>query len=331
MLCLCVSVGTLLLQSLWVPGEESEVMQAGRSPDEQGLNHVLKEEVEISSLRQDQQGLVQSVEEQLKRISQKIDQLSLHHHQHHHAHHEEESSPGPQESCHMTFDPGYPTCSEKVEFLRMRWQMDPCYAFYGVDGTTCSILAYLSQVEDFCPPPRPGRKHSVLPWQQTKRPYTEKAEVRTTLSLLYEMVSSSRGPALGFVRSRVEHMSQEWIQAGLRMRQSSNHTSSPQMKVLLYPGILAGSAGQQFGSMVEKGGPLGELVQWADLSACLTILGHNLTLSTSQDHLHSLIGAAPGRGSCPIQRPLPFDLIYTDYHGLAHLQGAMGLAFQHYQ
>lgn len=45
----------------------------------------------------------------------------------------------------------------------------------------------------------------------------------------------------------------------------------------------------------------------------------------------SLIGAAPGRGSCPIQRPLTFDLIYTDYHGLAHLQGAMGLAFQHYQ
>lgn len=57
-------------------------------------------------------------------------------------------------------------------------------------------------------------------------------------------------------------------------------------QVLLYPGVLAGSAGQQFGSMVEKGGPLGELVQWADLSACLTILGHNLTLSTSQDHLH---------------------------------------------
>lgn len=45
----------------------------------------------------------------------------------------------------------------------------------------------------------------------------------------------------------------------------------------------------------------------------------------------SLIGAAPGRGSCPIQRPLTFDLIYTDYHGLAHLHGAMGLAFLHYQ
>lgn len=45
----------------------------------------------------------------------------------------------------------------------------------------------------------------------------------------------------------------------------------------------------------------------------------------------SLVGAAPGRGSCPIQRPLTFDLIYTDYHGLAHLHAAMGLAFTHYQ
>lgn len=57
-------------------------------------------------------------------------------------------------------------------------------------------------------------------------------------------------------------------------------------QVLLYPGILAGSMGQRFESMVERGGPRGELVQWADLSACLTILGQNLTFSTSQHHLH---------------------------------------------
>ncbi|XP_059892565.1 alpha-1,6-mannosylglycoprotein 6-beta-N-acetylglucosaminyltransferase B-like [Gadus macrocephalus] len=365
LICLCVSVGTLLLQSLWVPGEESEVTPAGRSPEEQaqrgpvhgswrggpGVGRLalrlealsaqlqrLSQERDapntdpqhlhllVQSLRQDQQGLVQSVEEQLKRISQKIDQLSLHHR----LHQEEEPPPGPLESCSVTLDPRYPACSEKVEFLRVRWQLDPCYAFYGVDGTTCSILTYLSQVEDFCPL-RLGRNQSVLPWQHTGRSKTEKAEIRTTLSSLYEEIGSSRGPALGFVRSRVEQMSREWIQAGLRMKQSSNNTASPQMKVLLYPGVLAGPAGQRFGSMVERGGPLGELVQWADLSACLTILGHNLTLSTSRDHLHSLIGAAPGGGSCPIQRPLPFDLIYTDYHGLAHLQGAMGLTFQHYQ
>lgn len=58
--------------------------------------------------------------------------------------------------------------------------------------------------------------------------------------------------------------------------------------MLLYPGALAGSVGQHFESMVETGGPLGELVQWADLSACLTILGHKLTFSTSQQQLQRL-------------------------------------------
>lgn len=58
--------------------------------------------------------------------------------------------------------------------------------------------------------------------------------------------------------------------------------------MLLYPGALAGSVGQRFEALVERGGPLGELVQWADLSACLTILGHNLTFSTSQQQLHRL-------------------------------------------
>ncbi|KAM4624498.1 alpha-1,6-mannosylglycoprotein 6-beta-N-acetylglucosaminyltransferase B-like [Polymixia lowei] len=360
-LCLCLSVVTLVLQSLWVPAEMSRAEPAGRLPEEEGrrgssvrrlslrvealssqLQRLTRERDEpqpdnlsalLQSLRQDQEGLVRSVEGELRRMSQKLDQLSSHHHHLHQSpppNDDGRPNTGPGEECDVPVDPGYPVCADKVEFLQARWQSDPCYAFYGVDGTTCSMLTYLSQIEDFCPP-RPGRNHSALPWHQRAPPYTEKAEPRTSLSPLYDAISRSRGPAVEFIRSRVERMSDLWTQAGLRMRMKSNTTASRQMKVLLYPGVLAGGAGQRFGSMVERGGPLGELVQWADLSACLTILGHNVTLSTSQNHLHSLIGAAPGRGSCPIQSPLTFDLIYTDYHGLAHLQGAMGLAFQYYQ
>lgn len=36
--------------------------------------------------------------------------------------------------------------------MRSRWTSDPCYAFYGVDGSECSFLIYLSEVEWFCPP-----------------------------------------------------------------------------------------------------------------------------------------------------------------------------------
>ncbi|XP_035521951.1 alpha-1,6-mannosylglycoprotein 6-beta-N-acetylglucosaminyltransferase B-like [Morone saxatilis] len=362
-LCLCMSVLTLLLQSLWVPLEMPRDEPAGRSPEEQGqrglgfrrlalrlealstqvqrlsrerdVTQLTREDLSLllQSFRQDQQGLARLVERELKRVSQRLDQLSRHHHHQSHT-----PSPyddlrlhtGPNEKCEVPMDPAYPVCAEKVEFLRAHWQSDPCYAFYGVDGTTCSILTYLRQIEDFCPP-HLGRNHSTLPWHQKPLSYTDKAEIRTTLSPLYEVISNNSGPAINFIRSRVERMSERWIQAGLRMRQSSNKTISTQMRVLLYPGALAGNVGQRFEAMVETGGPLGELVQWADLSACLTILGHNLTFSTSQHQLHSLIGAAPGRGSCPIQRPLTFDLIYTDYHGLAHLHAAMGLAFLHYQ
>ncbi|XP_049419527.1 alpha-1,6-mannosylglycoprotein 6-beta-N-acetylglucosaminyltransferase B-like [Epinephelus fuscoguttatus] len=364
-LCLCLSLSTLLLQSLWVPIEMTRDEPAGRSPEEQGqrgpgfrrlalrleaLNtqvqrlsrerdatQLTKDDLSLllQSFRQDQQGLARLVERELKRVSQRLDQLTRHQHHHHQSH---TPSPhdhlglhtGPNERCEVPMDPAYPVCAEKVEFLRAHWQSDSCYAFYGVDGTTCSILTYLSQIEDFCPP-RLGRNHSALPWHQKPPSHTQKAEIHTTLSPLYEVISNSSGPAVNFIRSRVERMSERWIQAALRMRQSSNRTVSTQMRVLLYPGALAGSVGQRFEALVERGGPLGELVQWADLGACLTILGHNLTFSTSQQQLHSLVGAAPGQGSCPIQRPLTFDLIYTDYHGLAHLQGAMGLAFLHYQ
>ncbi|XP_041672349.1 alpha-1,6-mannosylglycoprotein 6-beta-N-acetylglucosaminyltransferase B-like [Cheilinus undulatus] len=360
-LCLCLSVLTLLLQSLWVPVEMTRDEPAGRSPEEQGqrgLNFrklalrlealstqvqrlsrerdVTKDDLSLllQSFRENQQGLARLVERELKRVSQRLDQLSRHHHLHEShmptTHDDLRPHTRPSEKCEVPVDPAYPLCAEKVEFLQARWQADPCYAFYGVDGTICSILTYLSQIEDFCPP-RLGRNSSVLPWHQKPRSYIEKAEIRTALTPLYEVISDSSSPAVSFIQSRVERMSDRWIQAGLRMRQSKNKTVSNRMRVLLYPGTLSGSVGQRFEALVNRGGPLGELVQWADLSACLTILGHNLTFSTSQEQLHSLIGAAPGKGSCPIQRPLIFDLIYTDYHGLSHLQGAMGLAFLHYK
>lgn len=38
-----------------------------------------------------------------------------------------------------------------LQWMRARWTSDPCYAFYGVDGSDCSFLVYLSEVEWFCP------------------------------------------------------------------------------------------------------------------------------------------------------------------------------------
>ncbi|KAK7919715.1 hypothetical protein WMY93_010999 [Mugilogobius chulae] len=356
LLCLSMSVLTLMMQSFWIPvemtlDESTGKTVEGQSPGFRSLALQLKDlnsrvnkltkdrdgskddlSMLLNSFRRDHQGLARLVEKEMKRVSQKIERLSRRHDQlqdtafsqdQHKTHTE------PSDICTVPSDPAYPLCAEKMEFLRLHWKTDPCYAFYGVDGSTCSLLKYLSQTEDFCPP-QAGHNTSVPAWHQRPQSHPQKAEVRNSLALLYESIQNSSSPGLHFVQSRVQRMEQTWIQAGVNLSQRSNITISKKLRVLLYPGTLAGTLGQHFEAMVERGGPLGELVQWADLSAGLTVLGHDVTLTTSQHLVHRLIDAAPGRGSCPIQSPLTFDLIYTDYHGLAHLQGAMGIAFRHY-
>ena len=60
--------------------------------------------------------------------------------------------------------------------MRARWTSDPCYAFYGVDGSDCSFLSYLSEVEWFCPPVA-WRNHSSPPTQPPLPEKTVKRQV----------------------------------------------------------------------------------------------------------------------------------------------------------
>lgn len=84
------------------------------------------------------------------------------------------------------------------------------------EGTTSALSSY--QSSDF---QRTCLYFSVI----------EQAEIRTTLSPLYQAISNNSGPAMNFIRSRVERMSERWIQAGLRMRERSNKTVSSKMRV----------------------------------------------------------------------------------------------------
>ncbi|KAJ6660416.1 hypothetical protein lerEdw1_017840 [Lerista edwardsae] len=180
---------------------------------------------------------------------------------------------GRRDQCEVPRDPNFPDCSGKVEWMRARWTSDPCYAFFGVDGTECSFLIYLSEVEWFCP---------VLPWrnQTVAAPSTK---------------------------------------------------SPPRVQILIHIGFLTEESGDVFSPRVLKGGPLGEMVQWADILAVLFILGHTLKITVSLKELQSNLSVPPGRGNCPLTVPLPFDLIYTDYHGLQQMKQHMGLSFKKYR
>uniref|UniRef100_A0A4W3HKI0 alpha-1,6-mannosyl-glycoprotein 6-beta-N-acetylglucosaminyltransferase n=1 Tax=Callorhinchus milii TaxID=7868 RepID=A0A4W3HKI0_CALMI len=174
------------------------------------------------------------------------------------------------------------------------WQSDPCYSFYGVDGSTCSILIYLSEMEHFCP---------MLVWSNSTagsaRPKGEEKPV----------------------------VSEEGRERG-GGRESRGELKARSKRKVLRPALKEEREearrrhwGMEFQSL---GGPLGELVQWADITAALYFLGHNVKIAFSLKELQSLIGASPGKGNYPVLVPLPFDLVYTDYHSLGHLHGNMG-------
>ncbi|XP_055971388.1 alpha-1,6-mannosylglycoprotein 6-beta-N-acetylglucosaminyltransferase B isoform X2 [Sorex fumeus] len=235
---------------------------------------------------------------------------------------------GRRDQCEAPSDPKFPDCSGKVEWMRARWTSDPCYAFFGVDGTECSFLVYLSEVEWFCP---------TLPWRNRtaahaapKTPPRVQAVFRSNLSHLLELMGSGK-ESLIFMKKRTKRLTAQWALGAQRLAQKLAGVRRDQKQILVHIGFLTEESGDVFSPRVLKGGPLGEMVQWADILAALYVLGHGLRITVSLKELQSNLGVPPGRGSCPLTAPLPFDLIYTDYHGLQQMRQHMGLSFRKYR
>uniref|UniRef100_A0A1A8KUK5 alpha-1,6-mannosyl-glycoprotein 6-beta-N-acetylglucosaminyltransferase n=1 Tax=Nothobranchius kuhntae TaxID=321403 RepID=A0A1A8KUK5_NOTKU len=230
--------------------------------------------------------------------------------------------------CETPKDPRYPDCTSKMDWMRARWTSDPCYAFYGVDGSDCSFLIYLSEVEWFCPP-LTWRNRTSPPTQQTQQAKSPKrqAAFRTDLSVLLEQVGSGK-ESLSFMKRRIRRLAQQWATAANHLDLKLGQRWRDQKKILVHVGFLTEESGDVFSPKVLKGGPLGEMVQWADILTALHVLGHNLKISMSVKELQGFLGVPPGRGSCPLTGPLPFDLIYTDYHGLQQMKQHMGLSLK---
>ncbi|XP_062853441.1 alpha-1,6-mannosylglycoprotein 6-beta-N-acetylglucosaminyltransferase B-like [Trichomycterus rosablanca] len=227
--------------------------------------------------------------------------------------------------CEVPKDPHFPDCASKVDWMRARWTSDPCYAFYGVDGSDCSFLIYLSEVEWFCPP-LAWRNHSTTPPVQRNSPKRQ-AAFRTDLSALLGQVGTGK-ESLSFMKRRIRRLASQWATAAQRLDLKLHQRWREQKKILVHVGFLTEESGDVFSPKVLKGGPLGEMVQWADILTALYVLGHNLKISVSVKELQGFLGVPPGRGSCPLTGPLPFDLIYTDYHGLQQMKQHMGLSLK---
>ncbi|XP_078449902.1 alpha-1,6-mannosylglycoprotein 6-beta-N-acetylglucosaminyltransferase B-like [Lampetra planeri] len=274
--------------------------------------------------------------------------------------------PRASQDCEVPRDPGFPLCGEKVKYLQNRWTSDPCYSHYGVNGSTCSIISYLGQVESFCPPRRQaGPNTTGIP---PKPPKDTEAAMRRSASALLALTERYRAmEAVRFMERRLQQTERTWSTAAHDLAARTNGTSRARMKarapapfinaqvsvdslrldslrlgfpppppsiapqqILVHLGLLTGASGRWFNSGTGRGGPLGELVQWADALAALHALGHSLSIAATLPDLHRLLGVPPGNGACPIEKALPFDLIFTDYLGIEQMSKSMGLSFREY-
>lgn len=181
---------------------------------------------------------------------------------------------GAQEKCVLPPMDGYPHCEGKIKWMKDMWRSDPCYAEYGVDGSTCSFFIYLSEVENWCP---------HLPWR-AKNPVEEAddysvAKIRKDFNLLYSMMKKHE--EFRWMRLRIRRMADAWIQAIKSLAGKQNLATRKRKKVLVHLGLLTKESGFKIAETAFSGGPLGELVQWSDLITSLYLLGHDIRISAS--------------------------------------------------
>ncbi|KAI0216419.1 Alpha-1,6-mannosylglycoprotein 6-beta-N-acetylglucosaminyltransferase A [Lamellibrachia satsuma] len=223
---------------------------------------------------------------------------------------------GVQETCILSEadNKKFPHCQIKMAWMRAHWKSDPCYAKLGVDGSECSFQVYLSEVESFCPL-LPGR---VVKNETGSPGVNPKAVFNFDLSgLMVKLQDVGERQNYAWIRARIERMWPNWTAAARHLEKTQNMTGRDQKRILLHLGLLSKKSGFKITESTEKGGPLGELVQWSDILSTLYILGHDVVVTSEVEQLASLINGLPRAYSpCQVRTSIPVDLMFTDIVGL---------------
>ncbi|XP_059172981.1 alpha-1,6-mannosylglycoprotein 6-beta-N-acetylglucosaminyltransferase A-like [Physella acuta] len=223
---------------------------------------------------------------------------------------------GKSEKCELSDEDKvhYPHCPQKIEWMQKMWKSDPCYQGYGVDGSDCSIIMYLSEVEDFCP------RQAWSGSQNKTFVDTRVSYANFTLDLqplMTILVDPNERQGYAWIRMRITRMWHRWTDAARNLMSKYDLQGRPKQKILIHLGLLSKQSGWKFAEMQFKGGPLGELVQWSDLISTLYILGHDLTITSEVEQLVEILNHVPAaKTPCQSRKELPVHLIYTDIMGL---------------
>uniref|UniRef100_A0A4W6G8U5 alpha-1,6-mannosyl-glycoprotein 6-beta-N-acetylglucosaminyltransferase n=1 Tax=Lates calcarifer TaxID=8187 RepID=A0A4W6G8U5_LATCA len=199
------------------------------------------------------------------------------------------------------------------------WRTDPCYSSYGVNGSLCSILIYLSEIESWCP---------VLQGRTVSPAVSDQAVVRDSLEGLYPSLENR--VQFQWIHQRIKSMGEIWVEAGRSLSAKHNLTERKAKQILVHPGALTQESGLKIAETAFSGGPLGELVQWSDLLSTLHILGHHVHLSASIPDLKDYLGIKTG-GCPPHHSKVEADLIYTDIIGFKQFQTVLQTSWIKYR
>jgi hypothetical protein len=116
---------------------------------------------------------------------------------------------------------------------------------------------------------------------------------------------TSQGIKLKWISLRMKKQKESWETARDALLKKSPELFSHPKKILIFPGLLSEFSVYDFATMAFKGGFLGELTQWSDLIAVLTLLGHELYIATS---VKLLLNYRPAH--------IQYDVLFTDYIGM---------------
>ncbi|XP_042350899.1 alpha-1,6-mannosylglycoprotein 6-beta-N-acetylglucosaminyltransferase A-like [Plectropomus leopardus] len=217
---------------------------------------------------------------------------------------------------------GYPDCMGKLKWMKGSWKSDPCYSLHGVNGSLCSNLIYLSEIESWCPV-LPGR---VIPVEE--KAGSDHAVVQESLKDLYPLLD--KRVQFRWIRQRIGSMEKIWVEAGRSLSAKYNLTERKAKQILVHPGAVTDESHVRIAEAAFSGGPLGELVQWSDLISTLYILGHHVHLTASIPDLKYFLGVKTG-GCPPRQSKVEVDLIYTDIIGLRQIQAILNASWIKYR
>ncbi|XP_028993236.1 alpha-1,6-mannosylglycoprotein 6-beta-N-acetylglucosaminyltransferase A-like isoform X2 [Betta splendens] len=238
----------------------------------------------------------------------------------------EDAQSDDQDNCPLPPMDGHPECIGKLKWMKEMWESDSCYRSYGVNGSQCSFLIYLSEIESWCPVLQ-GRTASS-PVEENSEEVSDQAVIQRSLKGLYS--SMENRTQFRWIQGRILSMEKIWFKAGQSLSAKYNLTERKAKQILVHPGAVTDESGFRIAQSAFSGGPLGELVQWSDLISTLYILGHRLHLSASVPELKHLLGLSTD--VCPPrQSAVKVDLIYTDIIGLKQIQSALDTSWTQYK